>query len=111
MTGLLSLAATGLLVALGAWIAAGLLFRAAGAALAVGGLLLTATSGSPSTAIAALVGAALWLAGHWIYATRHHYYRSPLARRVFLRALSGRLDPTRRWGVPNIPPEARRRAR
>lgn len=32
---------------------------------------------------------------------------SPLARRVFLEALPRQLDPTRRWGIANVPPEGR----
>jgi hypothetical protein len=59
-------------------------------------------------AVATLLGTAAWLAGHWLYALRHHYFRTPLARRVFMDALPSRLDPTRGWGVPNVPAGARR---
>jgi hypothetical protein len=31
----------------------------------------------------------------------HHYFRSPLARRVFHEALPRPLDSTRGWGIPN----------
>jgi hypothetical protein len=49
-----------------------------------------------------VLGAAFWLGGHWHFALRHHSYKSPLARRVFLQLLPRRLDPTRNWGVPMI---------
>ncbi len=84
------------------------MLRTAGAFLALGGLLCTAVTGSLTMAVAALLGAVAWLAGHWLYAVRHHYFRTPLARRVFMDALPSRLDPTRGWGVPNVPGGAQR---
>jgi hypothetical protein len=33
------------------------------------------------------IGVVLWLAGHWHYALRHHYYTSPLAQRLFQQVL------------------------
>lgn len=108
MAGLLSVIATAILLGLIAWFAGGLILRIAGCALAICGLLLTATAGSPSAALGALLGMALWLAGHWSYAARHHYFRSPLARRIFLTALPARLDPTCGWGVPTTTPESQR---
>jgi hypothetical protein len=107
MTALLSLLATGIIAVLGLWLLGGLLLRIGGGALAVGGLLGTATTGSPGMAVATILGCLAWLAGHWLFAFRHHYFRSPLARRVFLDALPSPFDPTRRWGVPNIPPSSR----
>jgi len=103
MSGLLSLAATAILAALATWVIGGWMLRTAGAILAVGGLLGTAATGSLTMAVATLAGAVAWLAGHWLYALRHHYFRAPLARRIFLKALPSRLDPTRRWGVPTTP--------
>jgi hypothetical protein len=100
MNGLLSIAATAILAALAAWAIGGWVLRTTGAILAVGGLLSTAATGAPTMVVATLVGAVAWLAGHWLYAVRHHYFRAPLARRIFLKALPSRLDPTRRWGVP-----------
>jgi hypothetical protein len=108
MSGLLTLAATGILAALATWVIGGWVLRTAGAVLTVDGLLCTAATGSPMMAVATLVGAVAWLAGHWLYAVRHHCYRTPLARRIFLDALPSRLDPTRRWGVPTIPDSAPR---
>lgn len=108
MTALLSLLARAILVALAVWLLGGLMLRIAVAMLAIGGLLRTASTGSPTMAGAAILGAAIaWLAGHWLYALRHHHVRSPLARHIFLQALPSRLDPTRRWGVPNLPSGAR----
>jgi hypothetical protein len=109
MSELLSLAATAILAALATWVIGGWFLRTAGAILALGGLLCTATTGSPTMAVATLVGAVAWLAGHWLYAVRHHYFRTPLARRIFIDGLPSRLDPTRRWGVPTIPPGGPRR--
>lgn len=106
MSGLLSLAATAILAALATWVVGGWVLRTAGATLAVGGLLCTADTGSLTMAVATLLGAAAWLAGHWLYAVRHHYYRTLLARRIFLDALPSRFDPTYRWGVPTIPGSA-----
>jgi hypothetical protein len=103
MTGLLSLTASAVLVALGVWLLGGFVLRVGGAALAIGGLVITASTGSPGMAAAAIVGAVAWLAGHWLFAIRQHYFRSPLARRIVLRALPATFDPTRGWGVPNVP--------
>ncbi|MGD1059120.1 MAG: hypothetical protein ABR992_17090 [Solirubrobacteraceae bacterium] len=108
MSSVVALAARGLLIALAVWLFAGFLLRTCGALLAVGGLATAALTGSPGMAIAAILGSTAWLAGQWLYALRHHYYRSPLARRVFLEWLPTRFDATRRWGVPNVPPGCRR---
>jgi hypothetical protein len=107
MTDLLSIAASGVLVALGLWLLAGIALRVGGMVLAVGGLVSTAATGSPAMAVATLVGGLAWLARHWLFALHHHYFRSPLARRVVLEVMPA-LDPTRQWGLPNIPPERRR---
>jgi hypothetical protein len=104
----LSLTSAGVLVAIVLWMIGGTFLRAAGLILILAGLASTTMSGRPSGAIAALIGSIVWLAGHWLYAVRHHYFRSPLARRIFLTVLPAPLDPTRGWGVPNVPPGARR---
>jgi hypothetical protein len=108
MNAALSLTATGILVALALWLLGGVLLRVGGMLFAVGGLLFTATSGSPAMAAASILGGLAWLGGHWLYAVRHHYFRSPLARRIVLRALPATFDPTRGWGVPNISQGSRR---
>ena len=102
MTGLLSWLATGALVALGFWLLGGMVLRVGGVLLVVGGLLSTAATGSPAGALLAVLGGLAWLGGHWLFAVRHHYFGSPLARRVFV-ALPRPLDPTRRWGIPSVP--------
>ena len=107
MTGLLSLLATGVLVALGFWLLGGVMLRVGGVLLVAGGLLSTAATGSPSAALLTVLGGLAWLGGQWHYAARHHCFSSPLARRVFHEALPRQLDPTRRWGIPNVPPEGR----
>jgi len=107
MTGLLSLLATGVLVALGIWLLGGVMLRVGGLLLATTGLLSTAMTGSPSTVLLTVLGALAWLAGQWAYGARHHCFSSPLARRVFLEVLPRQLDPTRRWGIPNVPPGRR----
>jgi hypothetical protein len=108
MSSVVSLAATGVLIALGVWLFGGFVLRTCGAVLALGGLASAALTGSPGMAIAAILGSLAWLAGQWLFALRHHYFRSSLARRVFVDGLPAALDPTRRWGVPTMPPGCRR---
>ncbi len=97
----------------GFWIAGGLLLRLAGILLILLGVLVLATNGDLAGIILLFVGLALWLAGHWHYALRHHEYKSPLARRVFLQVLPTRLDPTRGWAWPvaEAAPRGQRRLR
>jgi hypothetical protein len=97
-----------MLAVLGLWLFGGVMLRAAGALLAVAGLLQAALTGAPITAAMSTLGGLTWLAGHWLFAVRHHHYRSPLARRIFLQVLPARLDPTRGWGVPNVPRDGTR---
>ena len=108
MTGLLSLLATGVLVALGFWLLGGIVLRVGGVLLVAVGLLSTATTGTPLAALLTALGAVAWLCGQWHYGARHHYFRSPLARRVFYEALPRQLDPTRGWGIANVPLDDRR---
>jgi hypothetical protein len=107
MSAFVRIAAWGTLICLGLWLFGGLALRVAGALSLAAGLLLAASTGSSTAALIAVVGWFAWLAGHWLFAVRNHYYRSPLARRVFLIAMPRSLDPTRGWGLPNIPPERR----
>jgi hypothetical protein len=108
MNAALSLAATGILVSLVLWLLGGVLLRVGGKLVVIGGLLLTATTGSPAMAAASILGGLAWLSGHWLFAVRHHYFRSPLARRIVLRALPATFDSTRGWGVPTISGGSRR---
>jgi hypothetical protein len=106
MSPLLSLLATGVLIALGLWLFGSAVLRLSGAVLAVGGLLSTAATGSLAMALTTILGVLAWLVGHWLFALRYHYFRSSLARRIFNDVLVP-LNPTRRWGIPNVPPERR----
>ena len=56
MTGLLSLLATGVLVALGFWLLGGVVLRVGGVLLVAGGLLSTAATGSPASALLTVLG-------------------------------------------------------
>lgn len=98
-----------LLVILGLWLLGGVLLRLAGVLLvgvAVLGLAFPDAAGGSSGGQALLAlallpaGLVVWLAGQWHHAWKHHYYRSPLAQRVFQQLLPVRLDPTRGWSVP-----------
>jgi hypothetical protein len=81
---------------LAVWVAGGLLLRLGGIATATTGLLLAAAR-HPIALLLAALGALLWVGGHWHYALRHHTYKSPLARRLFLDVLPTWADPTRHW--------------
>jgi hypothetical protein len=104
---MLSVLATGILIALGLWLFGSIVLRAGGVVLAVGGLISTAMTGSPAMAAASILGALAWLAGHWLFAVRNHYYASPLARRVFNQALPRTLNTARRWGIRVFPVDRR----
>jgi hypothetical protein len=108
MSALVRIAAWAAIIGIGLWLFGGVVLRVGGAASLTIGLLLAADTGSTSAALIVVPGALAWLAGHWLFAVRNHHYRSPLARRIFLVTMPRRLDPTRGWGIPNIPPERRR---
>jgi len=106
--------ALAVLIALALWLVGSLALRIAGVILVLAGLVGAATTSAAGLLIAAL-GALLWLAGHWLYAVRHHELPSPLARRLFTQTPLRRLDPTRGWGIRTVPAEphqkrSRRRA-
>jgi hypothetical protein len=104
MTAVVSLLAILLLGLVLAWLIGSFVLRAGGLLLILAGLVALATgSDAGAGAVALLVGVVAWLGGHWIYAYRHHEYRGPLARRIFLQMLPERADPTRRWGIPVVP--------
>jgi hypothetical protein len=81
------------------WLAAGVVLRIGGIGVAAIGLLLALLRHPIGLLIAAL-GALLWAAGHWHHALRHHTYKSPLARRLFIDLLPAWADPTRGWSIP-----------
>ncbi len=94
------------LVALAAWLFGSVLARVFGVVFALIGLAGTFVYGthnqlgSAAACFAAFAGGfALWLAGHWMFAYKHHGWSSPIARRVFNQTPLRRIDPTRRWGI------------
>ncbi len=97
----------------GFWVAGGLLLRLGGLIVAILGILTLTLNGSLAGVILLATGLALWLAGHWHYALRHHDYKSPLAQRLFQQLLPTRLDPTRGWVSPvaEMPARSDRRLR
>jgi hypothetical protein len=108
MSPLVRIAAWVALIGIGLWLAGGPALRVSGATSLTVGLLLAADTGSITAGLIAVLGGLAWLAGHWLFAARNHYYRSPLARRAFLVAMPRRLDPTRSWGLPTIRLKRRR---
>jgi hypothetical protein len=78
-----------------AWVLAGLLLRLSGLILALAGASVIALSGNANGILVLAIGAALWLAGHWLYALRHGQYKSPLADFLLCRCAPAWLDPTR----------------
>lgn len=103
MDGFVAIAALIALIALGVWLLGSLALRAAGALIAIAGLVGAAEGQTPGLLVAA-IGAIAWLAGHWLYAYRHHVYRGPLARRLFLSRPLRALDPTRGWAIATDAP-------
>jgi hypothetical protein len=95
MSTIIALTIAGLLIV---WVAAGLLLRVGGLLTALVSLMLVPAH--PIALLGCTLGSAVWLVGHGAYAIRHHRYRSPLARRIYLQALPARLDPTRGWAIP-----------
>lgn len=93
------LLAIGAGLALAAWAIGGIVLRLGGSAVVIVGLVAAALA-HPAGLLLAASGALLWAVGHWHYALRHHAYRSPLARRIFLQLLPSRFDPARRWATP-----------
>jgi hypothetical protein len=112
---LIAALAIAILAFAGFWILGGLLLRAGGLIIAALGVLELAIYANPAGIAPLIIGLLLWLAGHWHYALRHHYYKSPLAQRIFQQLLPERLDPTRGWAWPVqdtvTPPTVRPRRR
>ncbi|HEX3563222.1 MAG TPA: hypothetical protein VHU24_10325 [Solirubrobacterales bacterium] len=77
------------------WVFGGLLLRLSGLILSLAGAGVVALSGNANGILVFAIGAALWLAGHWLYALRHGQYKSPLAELLFCRCAPACLDPTR----------------
>ena len=90
----------------GFWLFGGFVLRVGGLITALAGVFGLVLSGNASGIVLLAIGLAMWLAGHWHFALRHHEYKSPLARRVFCQLLPQRLNPARAWGVPVVLDEA-----
>lgn len=100
MTGLVELVALLALGALLGWVVGSFALRLGGAVIVLVGLIALAFEREIAAGLVAIVlGSVAWLAGHWLYAFRHHGYRNPLAERIFLQVLPRGLDPTRGWSV------------
>lgn len=98
--------AAAFVAAVAAWLFGSLIARAIGAfyvLLGLAGMVVYGTHhqlGPGATCFAAFLGGfALWLAGHWMYAYKHHGWRSRIAQRLFNQTPLRRIDPTRRWGL------------
>lgn len=89
-----------IMVIVGIWIFGGVALRVGGAVFAFVGAVSLIALANPAALIMVVLGFAMWLAGHWHYALRHHEYKSPLAQRIFLQVLPPRYDPTRHWDLP-----------
>lgn len=85
-----------------AWMIGSIALRLLGVLLVLIGLANLAMStdvGVASIIGVMALGVLLWLAGHWLYAVKHHVFASSIARRLFERVLPRQLNPTRGWGV------------
>ena len=99
-----------IIAGLGFWLIGGLLLRVGGVILVFAGAVGLAVSGELNGVLVVSIGGALWLAGHWHHALRHHGYKSPLARYVFCRWAPAWLDPTTDWAIAVAPDRAERDA-
>ncbi len=102
MSGVAVALGVGLSVLVGVWLVGSIALRVVGV-LVVAASLLGLLQGEPVALAWGLAGFVIWLVGHWLYALKHHVFRSALARRVFAQALPRRLDPTRTWTVRSQP--------
>ncbi len=104
MSGLVRFGAWAVVIVVGFWQFGGLLLRAGGALLLAAGLFIAASTISLAAAVIAALGGIAWLSGHWLFALRNHYYRSPLARRMFLAACRGALTQPDARACPTFHP-------
>lgn len=105
---ILVVGATAAIGLLAAWLIGGVLLRLGGLILALAGVFGLALSGDANGIPVVVIGAFLWLAGHWHYALRHQRYKSPLARHFFCRWAPAWLDPTRNWALAVEPDRGER---
>jgi hypothetical protein len=105
MTGALGTVALLVLIGLGVWLFGSFALRIGGLLLFLLGLF-GLTQGTPEALIIVVLGGIAWLAGHWLFAYKHHFFKSGIARRIFQQTPLSRIDPTRGWGVPMVSHEA-----
>jgi len=113
MSAALSLTAIAALGALVVWVAGLVALRATGMLLALAGLAgFAMQTGAPASTLTLALELPVWLAGHWLYAYRHHEHAGPLANRPSTThrygstrhatadsdRRSGREAPPHRWG-------------
>lgn len=101
MTGVLSTVALLVLIGLGVWIFGSFALRLAGLLLFLLGLV-GLLQGTPAALIVVMIGGVAWLGGHWLFAYKHHAFRSAIAQRLFAQTFLARVDPTRNWGVRTV---------
>jgi len=101
MTGVLSTVALLALIALGVWSFGFFALRFGGLLLFLLGLV-GLLQGTPAALLVVVIGGVAWLGGHWLFARKHHVFRSAITKRLFAQTLLSRVDPTRGWGVPTV---------
>jgi len=105
MTGVLGTVALLVLIALGVWLFGSFALRLGGLLLFLLGLFGLA-QGTPASLVIVLLGGIAWLGGHWLFAYKHHFFKSGIAHRIFQPTPLSRIDPTRGWGVPTVSHDA-----
>jgi hypothetical protein len=90
------------------WVFGGIALRLGGLLFMFGGGLSMARDPHGGALVVLGLGALCWLLGHWLYAVRHHEFKSPLARYLFCRWAPAWADPTHNWAVATEPERSRR---
>jgi len=85
------------------WVFGGIALRLGGLLFFFGAGLSIARDPRGGALIVVGFGALCWLLGQWLYALRHHEFKSPLARYLFCRWGPAWADPTRNWAVATEP--------
>lgn len=101
MTGVLSTVALLVLIGLGVWIFGSFALRLGGLLLFLLGLV-GLLQGTPAALIVVMIGGVAWLGGHWLFAYKHHVFRSAIAQRLSAQTFLARVDPTRGWGLRTV---------
>jgi hypothetical protein len=83
--------------ALAFWVLGGIVLRVGGWVYLAAGTLGVFFGHGVEPLLFLLLGAAMWLLGHWHYALRHGAFKSPVASYVFCRLAPEWMDPMRAW--------------